>query len=262
MALWAVVAAVYGGVLVVAALVHPIRRRAVALVAALAYVLVALATGSLVTAFWIHVLVPGALLLAGYWLSGLFFRAPQPWLERWLRRVDHSCGAEQWMAALPRAAAELLELSYASASVLVGGGALYAASFGLDAVHAYWALVLAAELASFAPLPWLRSRPPRTVAQAEGPSRDRDGAPPATAIGRLNAAILDRVSVQANTLPSGHVSGTVAAALAVMAFDAAAGWALLLTAGLIAGAAIAGRYHYVVDCVAGAMVALAFSALM
>jgi hypothetical protein len=79
---------------------------------------------------------------------------------------------------------------------------------------------------------------------------------------KLNTTILHHASVQANTLPSGHVSGAVAAALGVMAVDPVAGWGLMGVAGLIAIAAIAGRYHYVVDCVAGAVVAATFWSLM
>ena len=68
--------------------------------------------------------------------------------------------------------------------------------------------------------------------------------------------------MQANTLPSGHVSGAVAAALGVMPIDAALGGLLLVVAGLIAVAAVAGRYHYAVDCVAGVAVSLAVWSLV
>jgi hypothetical protein len=265
--LWGVAAGLYGVVLAFAALTQPIRRRNVAFAASLAYALAAIGAGTLVENFWINLFVPGALLLIGYWLCGLYFRAPQAWLEQWLLRIDHRCGAERWMSALPRPIAELLELSYALDYVVVGGGAIYAATFGLDAVTSYWALVLTAELASFAPLPWLRSRPPRAIEAVPGtrslqfaPKRGRSGRPPY--LRRLNTAILDNASVQANTLPSGHVSGAVAAALAIWTFDPAVGTGLLGMAGAIAIAAIAGRYHYVVDCVAGAAVAAAFSSLM
>jgi hypothetical protein len=126
----------------------------------------------------------------------------------------------------------------------------------------YWSLVLASELASFAPMPWLRSRPPRAVAT---PYALLEGAQTGGAdryLRRLNTFILDGASIQANTLPSGHVSGAVAAALGVMAVDGLTGSWLMVAAGLIAIAAVAGRYHYVVDCVAGAAVALVFSSLM
>ena len=166
--------------------------------------------------------------------------------------------------------AELLELSYAMDYVVVGGGAIYAATFGTDAVAYYWSLVLASELASFAPMPWLRSRPPRVVEEHLASLCDGQGSVgsvvepgmPGPYLRRLNTVILDGASIQANTLPSGHVSGAVAAALGVMAVDVVVGSWLMAAASLIAIAAIAGRYHYVVDCVAGAAVALAFSSLM
>jgi hypothetical protein len=44
--------------------------------------------------------------------------------------------------------------------------------------------------------------------------------------------------------------------------DAVVGSWLVVAAGLIAIAAVAGRYHYMVDCVAGAALALALSSLM
>jgi hypothetical protein len=47
-----------------------------------------------------------------------------------------------------------------------------------------------------------------------------------------------------------------------MAVDAVVGSWMMVLAGLIAIAAVAGRYHYVVDCVAGAALALALSSLM
>jgi membrane-associated phospholipid phosphatase len=71
---------------------------------------------------------------------------------------------------------------------------------------------------------------------------------------RINESVLDRASVQANTLPSGHVAGAVATALGVWPVSATAGAILLVVAAMIAVAAIAGRYHYVVDCVSGAVV--------
>ncbi len=252
MTFWGLAGAAYGLVLAFAALTQPIGRRHLALVASLAFSLASLAAGSLTDAFWVHLLVPGGLLLGGYWLSGLFFRDPQPWLEAWLLHMDHAMRAERWMAWAPRPVAELLELSYALDYAVVSGGAIYAATFGTDAVAHYWSLVLASELASFAALPWLRSRPPRVIELevADGGFR------------RLNTFILERASVQANTLPSGHVSGAVAAALGVMAVDVVTGSWLMVMAALIAIAAIAGRYHYVVDCIAGAAVALAFWLLL
>jgi membrane-associated phospholipid phosphatase len=72
----------------------------------------------------------------------------------------------------------------------------------------------------------------------------------------LNLLILNHASVQANTLPSGHVSGAMAAALALLPIAPALGWVGIGVATLIAVAAVAARYHYLVDCVAGVAVAL------
>ena len=330
--IWGIAGGVYGLVLAVAALTQPIQRRHVALVASLAFTLVSIASGTLTDAFWVNLLVPGALLLGGYWLSGFFFRDPQPWLESWLLRVDHAIRADEWMDRSPRPIAELLELSYALDYALVGGGAIYAATFGTETVAYYWSLVLASGLASYAPLPWLRSRPPRVIGdwrmpglkpgpadeamppsaqpagevmpvrvadeslirqaigvvsvgttvpagpgvrpvntnsaamkpppRAPGPPSAKPLATRSVAFRRLNTLILDHASVQANTLPSGHVAGAVAAALGVMAVDVVTGSWLIVAAGLIAIAAVAGRYHYVIDCITGAAVALIFWLLM
>ena len=302
MTIWGIAGGIYGLVLAIAALTQPIQRRPVALVASLAYTLVSVAAGTLIEDFWVNLLVPGALLLGGYWLSGFFFREPQPWLEAWLLRVDHAVGADQWMDRSARPVAEVLELSYAMVYLMVGGGAIYAAAFGTEAVTYYWNLVLASELTSYAPLPWLRSRPPRVLGvtpgspkfehvaalarpalaacadsrpgpadettrakpgpRAEGPLPAKPPATPSVVCRRLNTLILDHASVQANTLPSGHVSGAVAAALGVMAVDAVTGSWLIVAASLITIAAIAGRYHYVVDCISGAVVALIFWLLL
>lgn len=252
-AVWGIVAAGYGLVLGFAAVTQPIRHRTLALMAALAYALIAVGSGTLASSLWVNLIVPGALLLTGYWLSGFFFRDPQPWLEAWLVRLDRVVAADRWMNRLPRVAAELLELTYTAVHVVVGGGAIYAATFGTEAVAHYWSLVLTSALASYAPLPWLRSRPPRALESVGVPG---------LYMRRLNTMILDSASVHANTLPSGHVSGAVAAALGVMAVNPVAGWGGIVLAGLIAIAAIAGRYHYAVDCAAGAAVALAFWSLM
>jgi hypothetical protein len=251
---------VYGVVLAIAAGFLPIERRAVAIAASLAYSLVALATGTLVSSFWVQLVVPGGLLLGGYWLSGFFFRAPQGWLEALLLRSDarifQALDVNRALQRAPRWVLELLEASYAADYVVVGSGAIVSAFAGIDAVRSYWSLVLAAELACYVALPWLRSRPPR-VLESVGVMAQR-----APVLRILNVAILDRASVQANTIPSGHVAGALAAAFAVGALNEPAGWALAVIAVLIAVAAAAGRYHYIIDCVSGGAVAVVAAAFM
>ncbi len=254
MALWAVTAGVYGAVLTVAALAMPIARRPIAAAVCAAYALVAVGAGTLRSWFWVQLVVPGLLLLVGYWLSGFFFRDPQPWLERLLlesdRRLFRAIAVDRWLARAPTWVLEFLEASYTADYIVVAAGAIVTAFAGTDALVSYWSLVLTSELGCYLALPWLRSRPPRAL-ESFGVMAMR-----APLLRRLNVVILERASVHANTLPSGHVAGAVAAALAVMSVQPAAGWLLLLLASVIALGAVAGRYHYGVDCAAGASVAL------
>ncbi len=253
MAPWAWIAGGYGVFLMLPAVTFPgVARRPMVLVACGAYALIAFGSGTL-DGFWIHLLVPAGLLLGGYWLSGLFFHAPQRWLEAWLfssdRRVFDRFAVDRRLAAAPAVLLEALEGAYAADYVVVGAGALIAAAHGTRAVSGYWTIVLAAELACYGALPFLRSRPPRTL---EPPGVIEQRAP---RLRRLNRAILDCASVQANTIPSGHVAGAVAASLAVMSVSVTAGWVLLAVAVAITVSAILGRYHYTADCVLGVLVA-------
>ncbi len=254
MALWGVVAGIYGLTLTAAALTLPIGRRPIVVVACLSYALVAVGAGTMTSSFWVQLIVPGALLLVGYWLSGFFFRDPQPWLERFLLRSDQTVfrglGINCWLRRAPHWTLELLEASYAADYVVVGGGAILAALIDRPFVTVYWSIVLTAELACYAALPWLRSRPPRAI---EGPAVIETRRP---TLRRLNSAILDSASVQANTLPSGHVAGALAAALALGAIAPVAGTVFAVLSLLIALSAALCRYHYVVDCVSGAAVAI------
>jgi hypothetical protein len=251
---WSIVAMIHGAVLLLAALLMPIRRRAVAASASVAYVLIAAAGAGLASWWWGSLLTPGVLLVAGYWLSGFFFRDPQRWLEWRLLSVDRTVfqalRIDSWLERAPGWVLEALEGSYAGVYLVVGGGAVAAAAAGPDDLNRYWTLVLASELFCYAMLPWLRSRPPRVLEPPGLVARRRP------ALRRLNEAILDRASVQANTLPSGHVAGPAASALALLAIDPALALVAMIAAATIGLAAVVGRYHYVVDCAAGALVAL------
>lgn len=256
---WALAAVAYGLVLAVAAIATPVRRRWLAATAAMAYALLACAGASLATALWAALLIPGLLLLAGYWLSGFFFHEPQEWLEDWLLRTDaHFLDAfdvDARLSRAPRWALELLEGCYASVYLAITVSAVVAAGAGIAAVTHYWSVVLVSELVCYAVLPWLRSRPPRVLEPAGVIARR------APVLRRLNAAILDRASVQANTLPSGHVAGAVAAALAIAPVSTPLAAVLMIVALGIAVAAVAGRYHFAVDCAAGVLVAGVVSVL-
>jgi membrane-associated phospholipid phosphatase len=69
----------------------------------------------------------------------------------------------------------------------------------------------------------------------------------AAGVRALNVFVLDRVSHQLNTFPSGHVAVTFVAAVGVCSVSPAAGLAVGALVAAIAAGALAGRYHYVID---------------
>ena len=73
----------------------------------------------------------------------------------------------------------------------------------------------------------------------------------------LTRAVMGRVSIYWNTLPSGHAATSLAVALAVQDQVPALGPAFLLWSCLITLGSVVGRYHYVIDAATGAVVGLA-----
>ena len=203
----------------------------------------------------LEVVLPSIVLLTGYWLSGLFFVRPDPRIERWLLSVDERVltrpGVLSWFQQAPRLVTEYFELAYLLVYLAVPAGAVTLALGGhTDRIGRFWTIVLVAEFACYGMLPWIQTRPPRVFDTWAG-------AGPHTPIRRFNHAIVNRASIQANTVPSGHAAGALATALAVGSSMPAAGAAFLVLAVCIAAATVLGRYHYVIDTVLGAIVALA-----
>jgi len=106
---------------------------------------------------------------------------------------------------------------------------------------------MGAELAAFAPLAFIQTRPPWAL------ERKPELADPA--IHRLASQMVQHLTIRVNTFPSGHAAGSLAVALAVIGALPGPGAVLLLLALAICIACVVGRYHYVVDIVAGAAVA-------
>ena len=109
----------------------------------------------------------------------------------------------------------------------------------------YWTLVTAAEFGSFASLGVVQARPPWMV-ERKAVLSDRS-------VHRAASMMVEHLTIRANTFPSGHVAGSLAAALAVMRAMPGLGLVLLFLAGSIAAACIVGRYHYIVDVVTGVL---------
>jgi membrane-associated phospholipid phosphatase len=203
----------------------------------------------------LQVLLPALVLLAGYWLSGLFFVRTDLGVENWLRATDDAVlrrtGVLAWFHGAPRVIAEYFELSYLLVYLVVPAGAVTLALTGhFDRVPHFWTTVLLAEFACYGMLPWIQTRPPRVFEDAGGRSQ-RD------VVRRINLGVASRASIQANTIPSGHAAGAMAVALAVGSTLPAAGVVFLFLALSIAVATVLGRYHYVVDSVLGVLVAVA-----
>jgi membrane-associated phospholipid phosphatase len=239
------------------------RRRAAATGSALAVVAVLLLAGTVPdTPSWrgLRDWLPAGYLLGGYWLSGLYFVAPMPNVERRFLACDrwlYRAGLATLVARAPRALLEMLEFAYLVCFVFVPGGMLLLWLGGASAsADRFWTVVLASEFGSFGMLPWIQTRPPRDV---EPPGAiDRR----AVSARWINQYMVRHTSIGVNTFPSGHVAGALATALAVSEALPALELPLLIGAGLIAVSTVIGRYHYAVDAVAGALLTLGIWALM
>jgi hypothetical protein len=245
----------YFGYLLLASLVlgpSPKARRAVAIASAMLAVSAALLSRlpssppGLALRDW----APLVYLLSGYWLPVLLLGPADVRLERRLlaldRRLFAAAGLERLADRGPRAALEYLELAYLFCYPLVplAFGILY---FGGAAAAAdrFWTAVLFAVYPCYGLLPWLPMRPPRAVLE------DPLASSRALALRPVNLRVLDAFSVQANTFPSGHAAGSLAAALVVFAYLPVAGSGLILIALSIAVASVVGRYHYAADAILG-----------
>jgi len=200
--------------------------------------------------------VPVVYLLQAYWLCGLFCEQPMRAVEDRLLELDRRLFALTRLAALvrraPRALLELIELAYLCAYPFIPAtlGLLYAAGLRAEADR-FWVAVLIASFGCYGILPWLQTRPPRSIEPA-GPIDQRP-----LALRRLNIAVLDRVSVRVNTLPCGHAATALAAALVVGELLPGLLPLLVTVALAIALATVVGRYHFTVDTVLGLAVGVA-----
>ena len=207
-------------------------------------------------AAWSLVIIPSLVLLGGYRMSGLLFVRVDDGAETWLRQSD-----DRWLRRTrilpaferaPVAVREFFELSYLLVYAALPAGAVVLLASGRAAAAArYWTIVLLAEFACYAVLPWVQTRPPMLL-EGRPPSSTADGP-----IRRFNQAIAARGSIHANTIPSGHAAGALACALAIGAALPAAGALFAALAVCIATASVLGRYHYAADAVLGFAVAIA-----
>jgi membrane-associated phospholipid phosphatase len=207
-------------------------------------------TGAAAALKW--VIVPSLALLGTYRVSGAFFVRPSAPLERWLLSLDdallHRTGLLRAYHAAPLVVPEIFEIFYVLVYVVVPAGAtVLVVGRHPQALDSYWTTVFGAELACYAALPWLQSRPPRAI--------EARGAPGAAAR-NLNGWLLRHGSIQANTFPSAHAAGATAVGLGVYSAMPIAGTVFLVIAVGITLATVLGRYHYALDSILGVVVAV------
>ena len=197
---------------------------------------------------------PPALLLLGYWTSGVLFHTPMVHLERRLCALDRAVRVDAAVHATPSWLRELLELAYAGVYVLVPAVLVVHLTMSPSPdADRFWGIVLAIDFICFGTLPWVQTRPPRSLAGAR-PWRAR--------FRPVNLHMLSKGSIQANTFPSGHAAEAAAAALLAIGTPWPVALAAAVAAVMVTAGAVLGRYHYAADAVAGWAVAVAVWAVL
>lgn len=236
---------------VVAALMPrlPVRQRGRALICcAVGLALSALAVWLPYSTLLHDWLIPPVLLLLFYWTTGLLFVAPMPRAERVLAEADRALRIREIAARIPRPVAELLELAYAAVYVVIPLALVIQLTMTNEANPAlFWSVILITDYVCFGVLPWIQTRPPRSL---------ETGEPWNSSFRRFNLRLMGTASINVNTFPSGHAAEALAAALLVL--DAPLPFVLWMFFNVLAisGGAVFGRYHYALDAFAGWAVAV------
>jgi len=167
-------------------------------------------------------------------------------LESWhVKAAIESCGS-----LFPT----ILELSYALVYVMPIFGLLTLYVYGRaeDSDRFLWDFLIAT-LPAYALFPYFPSEPPRTVFPTDNPPRVN------VIFRRFNLWLLGRTGIHTSVFPSAHVSSAFSVAFAMLRIlpnCRGIGWALLALACSITLATVYGRYHYLVDAVAGVVISL------
>jgi membrane-associated phospholipid phosphatase len=203
----------------------------------------------------VRTLAPALFVLAAYWIAGRLFIEPQPGLERRLLAVDHRAfallGVDPGRVAGSRWLLEILEASYFTVYAVLPLGAWAAwAQAGPVGVDFYWTVVFPSEATCYIALAWWQTRPPRALEPWAEALRLR------SPFRRANELVLTHGSHHMNTIPSGHAAGAVAVALGVASLQVPTAPLFGVVAVAICVATVVGRYHFLVDTLGGAGVAL------
>lgn len=199
--------------------------------------------------------VPGFILLLTYWQTGSFVVVEDTRFQEYLARLDR-----RWLPWLHRVRIRLVAHRRAAAffegaylmcypSVPLGVAALYLVD-RVDAVNAFWMVVLPATFLCQGATMVFRSWPPWLVFSEETPTRRR------TALKRLNEWVTEHASIRANTFPSGHVACSFAIAFVLLTVSPGLGILFVAIAASTAVSTIVLGYHYSLDVVLGFAVAV------
>lgn len=237
------------------------RQRNITTLAAVAVVILVLAlliarvlSAEVASVFRDWLTVP--LFLIPYWQTGQFFLAPNPRIQQRLLDFDKRLipGIAAQSGTSRTGIGFLLEMAYLSCYPLVPLGllALYLAS-QRSQVAGFWLVVLIATYLCYAITPFVPAYPPRSLVGASV-------APPPTQINKgriLNRWILQHGSIHAISFPSAHVASAFSVALVLLHVSIPIGLIFLVIAVAISLGAVIGRYHYALDVILGALLALA-----
>jgi membrane-associated phospholipid phosphatase len=225
------------------------RSQVTGVSAAMCAVIILLArAGETVVRDW----APALSILAGYWISGRFFVQPSARFESWLSAWDWRLLGDPTVRFVgwPRVLLVYLDVVYVGCFLLVPAGFAALESGGHASLgDRYWTLVVGAELGSFVSLGLVQARPPWLL--------ERSAQRPDRTVHRFASTLVETFTTQANTFPSGHVAGSLAVALGLAGAMPSTAAVFFILALSISLACIVGRYHYVVDVVAGGALALA-----
>jgi membrane-associated phospholipid phosphatase len=191
----------------------------------------------------------------GYYIIGYLFVRPSETLEHWLAGWDRRLLGDPTMrfATWPAWLVAYLECLYmATFLILPAGFLILVLENRSDLANHYWTVVLTADLAAFAPLAVFQTRPPWLL---EPPA-----VLPDTDVHSLAMLMVRRGTIQANTFPSGHVAVSFAVATALAGALPLVSLVFFVIAASISLACFVGRYHYVIDVLAGLLLAAAVAA--
>jgi membrane-associated phospholipid phosphatase len=201
--------------------------------------------------------LPAPLILLAYkemgWLAQPHtdIRLETAWVQ-WDRLVLGDWGVKAWIELAGPVIPGFLELCYLLVYAMIPVAIALATIYARDRVEHLTLPLLVTCLITYGLFPYFPSEPPRTVFP-------NDLVPSFQTIFRqINWYICGGYGIHTSVFPSGHVSSAIAASVGVYRLMPERRWAwgtlTLITVGIFV-ATVYGRYHYLVDSLAGAFIA-------